>query len=80
MDLVEQAAKVIAEESVAEVMKQADNTDYLIVDVRDIRERQRDGFIPQSFHCPRGRQNLFWGFSEKAGKSRRKYLTKNFLT
>lgn len=59
MDLVEQAQKVIKEESVADTMAQADNADYLIVDVRDIRERQRDGFIPQSFHCPRGMLE-FW--------------------
>ena len=26
----------------------------LIVDLRDIRERARDGFIPDSFHAPRG--------------------------
>lgn len=26
----------------------------LIVDLRDIRERARDGFIPGSFHAPRG--------------------------
>ena len=59
MDFVEQAGKVITEEPVADVMMQADQTDYLIVDVRDIRERQRDGFIPQSFHCPRGMLE-FW--------------------
>lgn len=59
MDLVEQAAQVIAEESVAEAISKAGDTDYLIVDVRDVRERQRDGFIPQSFHCPRGMLE-FW--------------------
>ncbi len=26
----------------------------VIVDLRDIRERARDGFIPDSFHAPRG--------------------------
>jgi rhodanese-related sulfurtransferase len=31
----------------------------LIVDLRDVRERQRDGFIPGSFHCPRGMLE-FW--------------------
>lgn len=25
-----------------------------IIDIRDIRERQRSGFIPGSFHAPRG--------------------------
>ncbi len=31
----------------------------IIVDLRDIRERQRDGFIPGSFHAPRGMLE-FW--------------------
>src|SRR4029078_4801577 len=31
----------------------------LIFEVRDARERARDGFIPHSFHCPRGMVE-FW--------------------
>lgn len=31
-----------------------DNPDVLVVDIRDVRERQRSGFIPGSFHAPRG--------------------------
>lgn len=30
-----------------------------IVDLRDIREREREGYIPGSFHCPRG-MTEFW--------------------
>jgi rhodanese-related sulfurtransferase len=30
-----------------------------IVDLRDPRERERTGFIPNSFHCPRGMLE-FW--------------------
>lgn len=30
-----------------------------IVDIRDIREREREGFIPGSFHAPRGMVE-FW--------------------
>jgi rhodanese-related sulfurtransferase len=26
----------------------------VVVDIRDVRERQRSGFIPGSFHAPRG--------------------------
>ncbi len=33
--------------------------DTVLVDLRDIRERQRDGFIPGSFHAPRGMLE-FW--------------------
>jgi len=31
----------------------------VLVDLRDVRERQRAGFIPGSFHCPRGMLE-FW--------------------
>ena len=33
--------------------------DVVFVDLRDVRERQRSGFIPGSFHCPRGMVE-FW--------------------
>jgi len=31
----------------------------VFVDLRDVRERERSGFIPGSFHCPRGMLE-FW--------------------
>ncbi len=31
----------------------------VFVDLRDVRERQHSGFIPKSFHCPRGMAE-FW--------------------
>jgi len=37
----------------------ADGEEALIVDIRDIRELERDGRIPDSFHCPRGMLE-FW--------------------
>ena len=33
--------------------------DVVFVDLRDPRERERSGFIPGSFHCPRGMLE-FW--------------------
>ena len=33
--------------------------DVVFVDLRDIRERQKLGFIPDSVHCPRGMAE-FW--------------------
>lgn len=33
--------------------------DVVFVDLRDVRERERSGFIPGSFHCPRGMLE-FW--------------------
>ena len=31
-----------------------DDPGVVIVDIRDVRERQRSGYIPGSFHAPRG--------------------------
>ena len=36
-----------------------DDPDVVIVDIRDIRERQRSGYIPGSVHAPRGMVE-FW--------------------
>lgn len=36
-----------------------DDVSVVIVDLRDVRERQRSEFIPGSFHCPRGMAE-FW--------------------
>ncbi len=36
-----------------------DDPDVTLVDLRDIRELQRDGMIPGAFHCPRGMLE-FW--------------------
>ena len=36
-----------------------DDPNVQIVDLRDPRERERTGFIPGSFHCPRGMRE-FW--------------------
>ena len=33
--------------------------DVVLVDIRDIRELQRDGRVPGAFHCPRGMLE-FW--------------------
>ena len=36
-----------------------EDPDVVIVDLRDVREREREGYIPNSFHCPRGMVE-FW--------------------
>lgn len=43
----------------AEAIKLAGRDDTVLVDIRDIRELQRDGKIPGAFHCPRGMLE-FW--------------------
>ncbi len=51
--LVAAADAAVRTVTVAEALeRQQDGA--LIVDLRDIRERARDGFIPGSFHAPRG--------------------------
>ena len=57
--MVEEAKASIVEVSVEDAIAQMNNDGVLIVDIRDIRERQREGFIPGSFHCPRGMVE-FW--------------------
>ncbi len=57
-------------------MAMLDDPDVVIVDIRDIRERQRSGFIPGSLHAPRGMIE-FWVdpdspyFREEFGRDKR---------
>lgn len=59
MDLVERARSRIDEVEVGDAIAMREQEDVLVVDIRDVRERQRDGYIPGSFHCPRGMAE-FW--------------------
>lgn len=45
--------------SVAEAHKRCGDADTLFVDVRDVRELEREGMIPGAFHAPRGMLE-FW--------------------
>jgi len=58
-ELVAQARSAIEEIETTEAIKLVADESVQIVDLRDIRERQRNGFIPGSFHCPRGMAE-FW--------------------
>jgi rhodanese-related sulfurtransferase len=57
--LIEAARREIEELEPSELMAAMDDGETVIVDVRDIREIERDGRIPGSFHCPRGMLE-FW--------------------
>ena len=61
--LVQQAYKEIETISVEQAIKLYENPDVLIVDIRDIRELEREGRIPGSFHAPRGMLE-FWADPE----------------
>ena len=57
--LVAAARARIVEVATPDAIKMLDDEDVVIVDLRDVRERDRSGFIPNSFHCPRGMAE-FW--------------------
>ena len=40
--------------SAAEAIEKQGSDDVVFVDLRDVRELQREGGIPGAFHCPRG--------------------------
>lgn len=57
--MVANARKRIQEIETLDAIKLVDDPNVVFVDLRDVRERQRSGFIPESFHCPRGMLE-FW--------------------
>ena len=57
--LVAEARAKIAEIETADLMARLGDDNLVIVDIRDIRERQKLGYIPSSIHAPRGMLE-FW--------------------
>lgn len=53
-ELVAAARARIKEIDTADLIKMVDDPNVVIIDIRDIRERQRSGAIPGSYHAPRG--------------------------
>ncbi|SMX22848.1 rhodanese-like domain-containing protein [Boseongicola aestuarii] len=53
-ELVADARARISEIETADLVARLGDPNLVVVDIRDIRERQRSGFIPGSFHAPRG--------------------------
>ena len=53
-EMVTQARAKIEEIETPDLITMMDDPNVVIVDIRDIRERQRSGYIPGSFHAPRG--------------------------
>ena len=58
-DMVEAARQRIEEIETEAALALIDDPSVVFVDLRDVRERQRSGYIPGSFHCPRGMAE-FW--------------------
>ena len=58
-EMVANARARIEEITAPDAIALANDPSVQIVDLRDPRERERTGFIPSSFHCPRGMLE-FW--------------------
>ena len=58
-DLVAEARARIAEMETETLIARHAEEDVVVVDIRDIRERQKTGWIPGSVHAPRGMVE-FW--------------------
>jgi rhodanese-related sulfurtransferase len=57
--LISEAEKRTTGISVADARKRHGDPDTVFVDLRDVRELERDGMIPGAFHAPRGMLE-FW--------------------
>jgi rhodanese-related sulfurtransferase len=57
--MIDDAMQVITTYSVEEAMELHGRDDVQFVDLRDVRELEREGMIPGAFHAPRGMLE-FW--------------------
>jgi rhodanese-related sulfurtransferase len=57
--LVEAAEREVETLAVEDAIKLVGRDDVVLVDIRDIRELQREGRVPGALHCPRGMLE-FW--------------------
>lgn len=53
-EMVANARAEIEEIETPDLIAKLDDPNVVIVDIRDPRERERSGYIPGSFHAPRG--------------------------
>jgi rhodanese-related sulfurtransferase len=58
-ELLAEANAEVVTASVEDALKMKDDSNVVFVDIRDIRELDRDGRIPGAFHAPRGMLE-FW--------------------
>ena len=77
--MVADARARIEEVETPDLIAMLDDPNVVVVDIRDVRERQRSGFIPGSFHAPRGMIE-FWVdpdspyFKEIFGQEGKRYV------
>ena len=53
-ELVLEANEAVQTIPIDEAVAKVDDPDTLFVDLRDVRELEREGMIPGAFHAPRG--------------------------
>lgn len=58
-DMVAEAEAEIKTITLEEALEHHGDENYVFVDLRDVRELDRDGMIPDAFHAPRGMLE-FW--------------------
>ena len=58
-EMIAEARREIDNHSPEEAKRRVDEEGALLVDIRDIRELERDGVIPGAMHAPRGMLE-FW--------------------
>ena len=61
--LIEEARAKIRTLSMDEAKAMFGNADVIFVDIRDVRELEREGMVPGAFHAPRGMLE-FWADPE----------------
>ena len=57
--MIDEARKQIDNHTPQEARRRADEEGALLIDVRDVRELERDGVVPGAMHAPRGMLE-FW--------------------
>ena len=58
-EMIAEARAALDNHSPAETKRRVEEEGALLVDIRDVRELQRDGVIPGAMHAPRGMLE-FW--------------------
>lgn len=61
--MVDEATEAITTYSVEDAIALHGREDVMFIDIRDVRELERDGVIPGAFHAPRGMLE-FWACPE----------------
>ena len=57
--MIDEARQMITGHTPAEAQRRVADEGALLVDIRDVRELEREGVLPDAFHAPRGMLE-FW--------------------